>query len=128
MNASSGHVVERALGANHKKTLKLTDSQVALYWICSKRTVLKTWVRNRVIETNRLSSLSNWKYVESCNMPADIGTRKGVKISDIEQDSSWISGFSWMNKHEKDFPVFTIEQIKLDRKAVEDAKKGNVRY
>ena len=65
LNATTGHVVEKALGNRHKKTLKLTDSQVALHWVCSKKTVLKTWVRNRVIEINRLCDSSLWRYVEA---------------------------------------------------------------
>ena len=66
----------KTLESRHTKTLKLTDSQVALYWICSKRTSLKTWVCNKVIEINRLCDSSSRRYVESSNMVADIGTRK----------------------------------------------------
>ena len=106
LNASTGHVVERALAERHKKTLKLTDSHVTLYWISSKRTALKTWVRNRVIEINRLTETAQCHYVESSNMIADIGTRKGVGISDI-QDSTWINGLDWMKKKKKVF-LFSV--------------------
>ena len=41
-----------------KKALKLTDSMVALHWIASKRTALKTWVRNRVVEINGIADSS----------------------------------------------------------------------
>ena len=45
LNTTTGYVVEKALQDRHKKGLMLTDSQVALYWICIKRALLKTWVR-----------------------------------------------------------------------------------
>ena len=49
------------------------------------------WVRNRVIEINRLVDVSCWRYVDSKNMIADLGTRKGAKINDVE-GSDWING------------------------------------
>ena len=123
LNATTGHVVGKALGNRHKGTLKLIDSQVTLHWICSKRTVLKTWVRNRVIEINRLCDSSLWRYVDGANMVADIGTRKGVKVSEVKEDSTWIKGFSWMSKAKEDFPVFTVEQIKLDKVELQNLRK-----
>ena len=101
LNATTGYVVKKALGDRHKSTVKLTDSQVALHWICSKRRALKTWVRNMVIEINRLCDSSLWKYVDGSNMVADIGTRKGVKISEVTENSAWIKGLSWMSESEK---------------------------
>ena len=77
LNAVTGHVVMLSLGARHKRRWKLTDSQVALHWIGCHKTTLKTWVRNRVIEINRLADASLWWYVDGKNMPADIGTRRG---------------------------------------------------
>ena len=61
LNATTGYIVGKALESRYIKTLKLTDSQVALHWICSKRTSLKTWVRNNVIEINRLCDSSSWR-------------------------------------------------------------------
>ena len=46
-------------------------------------------------------------------MIADLGTRKGAKIEDIGESSDWINGMSWMNGEEYDFPVKTVEEIKL---------------
>ena len=36
LNAITGYTVENALQDRQKKSLMLTDSQVALYWVCSK--------------------------------------------------------------------------------------------
>ena len=109
LNATTGYVVEKALGDRHKSTMKLTDSQVALHWICSERRVLKTWVRNRVIEINKLCDSSLWKYVDGSNMVADIGTRKGVKISEVTENSARIKGLNWMSEAKENFPVLTVD-------------------
>ena len=126
MNAATGYTVKKAFGDLHKKALKLADSMVALHWITSKRTALKTWVRNRVVEINRIADSSSWRHVESSNMVADLGTRKGAKISDID-GSDWNNGLSWMSGPEEDLPIFTIEQIKLNRSDIEESK-GEIGY
>ena len=50
------------------------------------------WVRNRVVEIHRLADASEWRHVESKNMYADIGTRKGAKIVDVGAEGEWICG------------------------------------
>ena len=111
LNAMSGHVVKISFGQYHKNKLKITDSQVILHWIHTVRGELKLWVRNRVIEINRLTEKERWRYVQSKNMIADIGTRKGAKIKDIKQDSEWINGKPRMSMEECDFPLKTARYI-----------------
>ena len=77
LNASAAHVVKLSLGELRTDQIKLTDSQVVLHWVCSENRVLKQWVRNQVIEINRLADRTLWRYVHITNMTADIGTRKG---------------------------------------------------
>ena len=55
MNAAMGHVVKISFGKFHKGHTKLTDSQVALHWINTYKSELLLWVRNKVIEINRLA-------------------------------------------------------------------------
>ena len=81
LNASSGHRVKLAFGAHHTKCWKLTDSQVVLRWINSKKSALKMLLRYRVIEINRLTGVDKWHYVDSKNTIADIGTIKGIKCA-----------------------------------------------
>ena len=92
LNASTSHVVNLALDKYVKNRVSLTDSQNVLYWINNPQLQLKQWVRNRVIEINRLTQKQNWFYVESRNMTADVGTRRGVKLSDILKNSTWVKG------------------------------------
>ena len=95
LNATTGHIVSSALKKYLKNRVKLTDSQIVMYWINNSQLQLKQWVRNRVIEIHRLTKRENWFYVESKNMTADLGTRKGAKISDVSENSRWVNGEDW---------------------------------
>ena len=48
-------------------------------------------------------------YVDSKDMVADIGTRKGTKIGDVVESSSWICGLPWMSGPEEEFPTLTLD-------------------
>ena len=113
MNAATGHTVKKALGNFHKRSIKFSDSLVALHWISNERTSLKTWVRNRVIEINRLCNIDDWKHVKSGDMIADLGTRQTAKLSDIMEDGLWTNGYPWMSQPECNFPAKSIQDIKL---------------
>ena len=123
LNASTGHVVKTALGDHHVKCLKLTDSQVSLFWISSVRSKLKMWVRGHSIHINRLASRELWRYVKSRDMIADIGTRKGAKIEDVGPDSQWVNGFEWMRGPESDFPMTSATDIILSSERKREALK-----
>ena len=126
MNAATGYVVKKAFGQYHKKSIKLSDSTVALHWISSQFILLKTWVRTRAVEINRLSDTSSWSYVDSKDMVADIGTRKGTKIGDVVESSNWICGLPWMSRPEEEFPTLTLEQIKYNQQEVNEANKETI--
>ena len=113
LNASTGHVVKTALGDRHTNCVKLTDSQVALFWVDSIRSKLKMWVRNQNIQINRLAPRELWRYVKSRDMIADLGTRKGATIEDVGPDSIWINGFPWMSGPQSEFPMLSAAEIVL---------------
>ena len=127
LNATTGHVVKLALGDLHKECLKLTDSQVALHWISNTKNPLKQWVRNKVVEINRLADRFLWKYVQSKDKVADIGTRKGASIADISSNSPWICGFDWMKKDKSYFPVKSVNEIKLKNNELSSVKAESLR-
>ena len=123
LNASTGFIVKRALGHKHTKSYKVTDSQVALHWIGCTKTKLKTWVRNRVLEINRLTHIEDWGYVNSPDMIADMGTRKGATTSDVGPDSNWINGLPWMRGSVTDFPIKTAAEVVLENEAQMEARR-----
>ncbi|XP_066921703.1 uncharacterized protein [Clytia hemisphaerica] len=55
INAHSGHTIKQALKDKHKSSIKFTDSQISLYWICNLHLNLKQWTRNRVSEVHRFT-------------------------------------------------------------------------
>ena len=64
LNATTGHVVKLSLRPLHKSCIKLTDSQVVLHWISNTEKVMGLWLRNRVVEINRLVDRSLWRHSE----------------------------------------------------------------
>ncbi len=123
LNASVGHVVSSSLKGMVSKTWKLTDSQAVLHWLNSTRAALKSWVRNKVKEINRLSDRSRWFYVASEDNIADLGTRKGATVEDVGPDSNWIQGSPWMREKESDFPLKTVTDLVLSSKEKADIRK-----
>ena len=123
LNAQTGFVVKRSFGNFHTSSVKLTDSQIALFWITNEKKPLKTWVRNRVININRFSSTDDWMYVRSEDMIADIGTRPGITISDVVPGSIWIEGFEWMKSDVSEFPTFRADTINLKEDGAKIVKK-----
>ena len=126
LNASAGKLVKTAFGDLHKRCWKLTDSQGALHCIGCTRSALKMWVRNRVIEINRLVYATEWRYTESRNMIADIGTRKGLKSAEVGPNSGWICGKSWMRGEICDFPLKPALEVILSNGAANDAKRERI--
>ena len=135
MNAATGHTVKKAFGKYHQGSLKLTDSTVALHWIGSKTIVLKVSVRARVIEIGRLTQCeeydeadrsSPWAHVDTENMPADIGTRKGAKVEDVIDGSIFANGMPYMNGPLEKFPTTTLEDLKLTQADLNEANKEKI--
>ena len=117
LTATTGHVVGLALKEFIKNRLCLTDSQIALFWITNKRIPQKEWIRNRHIEIERLTPNASklWRHVDSKHMTADIGTRRGAKLSDVSETSPYVIGPEWGQNDSSTFPVRLAEEIKLSQ-------------
>ena len=87
-NSYTGKVVRRSFKNFHQSAIKFTDSQICLYWITNDQKPLKQWVRNRVIEIQRFTSQDQWFYIQSKDMIADLGTRRGVTLEEVNQHST----------------------------------------
>ena len=125
LNAHTSHTVKRSLSKYHKDSVNLTDSQIVLHWLLNKDKQLKLWIRNRVIEINRFTDLESWFYVKSCDMIADIRTRRRSSLKDVNRDSIWINGYQWMTLESKLFPTLTIDEIKLNQQEIAAMRKEN---
>ena len=122
LNAHTGEVVKRSLGKYHQSYKKLKDSQIALHWVSSSNKPLKQRARNRVIEIRRFTLPEQWKYVRSKDMIADLGTRKGVKNEQVDQDSVWKNVFELMKLESSQFPTKTVKEIWLDKDEISTLK------
>ena len=123
LNASTGHIVKMSLKHLFVRNWKLTDSQVVLHWINSMKSQLKQFIRNRLIEILRLTKREDWMYVPSSENVADIGTRKGAQLVDVDSSSPWRIGHPWMSGEEKDFPLQSVEDIILSGQEKNTFKK-----
>ena len=123
INTHTGEIVKRSLSKWYQSSLKFTDSQIVLYWLDNDQKPLKQWVRNRVIESLRFTTRDQWKYIPTKEMIADIGTRKGATIEDVNNKSTWINGHSWMHKQSKDFPVMTAQELRLTDQQLSEVNK-----
>ena len=122
VNTHTSQVVKRALSKYHRRSTKFTDSQIVLFWLTNDSRALKQWLRDRVIEILRWTSITSWYYVHSHDMIADIGTRRCSSIEEVDQDSVWANGFEWMRGDNVDFPTMTADQIKLNNNEIAQAK------
>ena len=127
LNATIGHVAHLALGELLKDTVKLTDSQVSLFWISSTSNPLKQWTRNKTVDIDRLAPRKDWFYVRSADNIADMGTRKGASIADISDGSHWRNGYKWMQGDRKDFPIVSVEEVKFQQTDMDAIKKESLR-
>ena len=121
VNSHTGEVVKRSFRHLHKCRVKLTDSQVVIYWINDKP--VNQWVRNRVVEIQRFSKPEEWKYVQACDMIADLGTRPVKDLRLVSQESEWINGYSWIKRKQSDFPTKSIKEIKLTQNDIIELQK-----
>ncbi|MEO0405580.1 MAG: hypothetical protein AAF193_11975, partial [Bacteroidota bacterium] len=113
LNTHTGQTIKQAFGDRHQSSIKFTDSQIVLYWICNPVLDLLKWTRNRVIQILRFTDRSQWFYVKSEDMVADIGTRRCSSIETIQQQSDWINGYDWMKLPTSEFPSLSKDDIKL---------------
>ena len=89
--------------ANHKRKLKLAHSKVMLHWISNSQKPVTQSVRNTVLEIIRFTEPSEWIFVYSQYMIADLGARRVNDLNFVNKDSTWISGYDWMKNNQKDF-------------------------
>lgn len=91
-----------------------------MFWITNNNKPLKEWVRNRANEILRFTDINQWQYVRSENMMADLGTRKGASLADVDGNSKWFNGEEWMKQNIEDMPIFKVDQLKISANEEEE--------
>ena len=114
MNIHTGHIVRWTLQENQKGKMKSRDSQVVLHWLSNDEKAVKQWVKSRAIGILRFTDSSEWFFILSHNMIADLGTRWVDGLRLVDQNSTWICSFAWMRKDDKEFPIKTLDQVRRE--------------
>ncbi len=63
--------------------------------------------------------------METGDMIADLGTRSGVKVADVDDGSYSMNGYPWMFGPISDFPLYTVDQVKkkMSQQDIAEANK-----
>ena len=111
--------VQRALKMEINKVFMWTDRTSVLQWIHSieKQPV---FVANRVAEILELTTTDEWNYVQSCDNPADAGTR-GLSATALP-NSIWLKGTNFLKT--SDWPFRPSENSSFKVKQRKEASKG----
>ena len=56
-------------------------------------------------------------------MIADLGTRRGTILENINSSSQWINVLSWINKEVEDFSMKTVRELSLSSDEVNQIKE-----
>lgn len=86
----------------HKVTF-WSDSTTVLYWLTSESCCYKVFVGTRVAETQTLTDMAEWRYVESVHNPADHITR-GLTLNELAGPHQWSSGPAFLNQSVDQWP------------------------
>ncbi|XP_065089199.1 uncharacterized protein LOC135710528 [Ochlerotatus camptorhynchus] len=90
-----------------------SDSQIVLAWIKKNPDQLQVYVRNRVLDINKLTSAYEWKYVRSENNPADLVSR-GCYPGVLHRSDMWWNGPLFLqdvNYDIQETPVIQDEEL-----------------
>ena len=112
MGAILMHTVKVNFGEQFKKSIFVTDSTVALYWINQDQRPLQVAVRNAVIEIRRFTLVEQWFHIETHLNIADLGTRT-AEVEDLAPDGEWQNGKPWMRLERDKMPLRTVDDITM---------------
>ena len=69
---------------------------------------------------------SEWMYVSSKDMIADLGARRVNDINLVDPDSTWINGCDWMKVDVINFPTKSFEEISLGKEELMSLQTENL--
>ena len=90
-----------------------TDSTAVLKYIKNEDKRFQTFVANRVSTIRDATHVSQWRYINTKDNPADYASR-GMKVGDLLNVGSWIEGPKFLFDPEKDWPSDITEATITD--------------
>ena len=106
--------VSKELKLENIKITAWTDSQCALNWIKTKKS-LSVFVRNILTEISSEKNLE-FRYIHTKENPADLPSR-GLSNSDLKENSLWWKGPEWLKQDQISWPTWNMP--KIDKKTLE---------
>lgn len=97
---------------DYSKTYLWCDSSVALTWLQTPSYRLKTFVANRVAQTQEFVPTSCWHYIPSKENPADCASR-GILAPDLVKHPLWWSGPPWLSLPPSNWPDVSFSPVDL---------------
>ncbi|KAH9639003.1 hypothetical protein HF086_005783 [Spodoptera exigua] len=95
----TAHDISKRLALGDQCQNKTLDSTIVLGWLRMSPHSLKTFVQNRVVEINELTSNAIWSHVGTKKNPADLVSR-GVSSDTLSECSLWWNGPPFLQCHE----------------------------
>lgn len=95
--------IMKAIGNRITKIYYWCDSTIVLSWITEESKHWKTFVANRVAKIQDLTSIQDWRYVNTNENPADILSR-GISASSLIGNDMWFHGPLWLRLEEDNWP------------------------
>lgn len=85
-----------------------TDSTSVLKYIRNEDKIFQTFVANRVSTIRRATDVSQWRYIQTTQNPADEASR-GVTMDDLLTNQRWIEGPELLWKPEEEWPASSMD-------------------
>lgn len=91
-----------------------TDSTSVLKYIRNEDKRFHTFVANRISTIREITEVSQWRYVNTKENPADLASR-GLKVDGLLHGGKWIEGPKFLLKNEQDWPLTVLDHsLRLD--------------
>ncbi|XP_078051749.1 uncharacterized protein LOC144477893, partial [Augochlora pura] len=104
------NIIHKALHIHIDRTILWTDSTIVLHWLNSSPHTLKTFVANRVSESQSRTKIEQWRHVSSSDNPADLISR-GQSIEEFLRPSIWRNGPNWLHQVEAYWPNKNVTPV-----------------
>ena len=111
MGVRVGKFIVKELGLEISEKILFSDSQCVLHWLKTRKP-LSLFIENRVKEILNERD-TTFRYIESAQNPADVGTR-GSSVSEIGQSDLWWHGPTWLKNEDSLWPLWNLPDITPD--------------
>ena len=120
IGANLANEAKNALGSAVTEVIFFTDSSIAMSWCHNTNKKLRLFVLNRVSEIRRIiKSITGSTdlplfHIDGKLNTADLLTKpNSLKPAQLQSDSSWMAGHTWMNLSLDKMPVMRFSDIQL---------------